>query len=240
MLLRGVSKHVRDQNWFAVCLDFFIVVVGVFIGIQVANWNEEQSKLQDLERLLARLEVDLEGLSEDVARSKASYFESALLIESGVAVLRVKAVMPDEDAIAVVDATTRLRWLSPIPNSFEEMVSTGGLDLVDSVEVRSALIKVQGFSQLAGYVLDYWSTVYTNASITLAKHTTTEYDRSLNSSSRKTAGVDTLSLASDEEALSALVANLMLRNNLHEISILYEKAIEDALASIRKREAQLN
>lgn len=43
MLLRSITKHLKEQNWFAVGLDFFIVVVGVFIGIQVANWNEEQT-----------------------------------------------------------------------------------------------------------------------------------------------------------------------------------------------------
>jgi hypothetical protein len=37
MILRSVTKHVQEQNWFAVFIDFFIVVVGVFIGIQVAN-----------------------------------------------------------------------------------------------------------------------------------------------------------------------------------------------------------
>jgi len=42
MILRSVMKHVRDQNWLAVVLDFLIVVVGVFIGIQVANWNQAQ------------------------------------------------------------------------------------------------------------------------------------------------------------------------------------------------------
>lgn len=40
MLLRRLTKHVEDQNWFAVGLDFLIVVFGVFIGLQVANWNE--------------------------------------------------------------------------------------------------------------------------------------------------------------------------------------------------------
>lgn len=44
MLLRRVTKHVTDQNWFAVVIDFLIVVVGVFIGIQVANWNSEQEE----------------------------------------------------------------------------------------------------------------------------------------------------------------------------------------------------
>ena len=43
MLLRRITKHVKDQNWFAVVIDFLIVVVGVFIGIQVSNWNENRA-----------------------------------------------------------------------------------------------------------------------------------------------------------------------------------------------------
>lgn len=42
MLLRRITKHVKDQNWFAVGIDFLIVVFGVFIGIQFANWNDTQ------------------------------------------------------------------------------------------------------------------------------------------------------------------------------------------------------
>lgn len=40
MILRRVTEHVKAQNWFAVGVDLVIVMVGVFIGIQVANWNE--------------------------------------------------------------------------------------------------------------------------------------------------------------------------------------------------------
>jgi len=35
MILRSVMKHVRDQNWFAVGLDFDIVVAGVFTGMKL-------------------------------------------------------------------------------------------------------------------------------------------------------------------------------------------------------------
>lgn len=49
MLLRRITKHVKDQNWFAVGLDFFIVVFGVFMGFQVNNWANEQGR-QQLER----------------------------------------------------------------------------------------------------------------------------------------------------------------------------------------------
>ncbi len=42
MILRRVIEHVRQQQWTAVGIDFCIVVVGVFIGIQVSNWNDER------------------------------------------------------------------------------------------------------------------------------------------------------------------------------------------------------
>lgn len=41
MLLRRITQHVRDQNWIAIVLDFVIVVAGVFVGIQVANWKDQ-------------------------------------------------------------------------------------------------------------------------------------------------------------------------------------------------------
>ena len=41
MRLRSLTKHIREQNWFAVALDFFIVVVGILIAFQITNWNEK-------------------------------------------------------------------------------------------------------------------------------------------------------------------------------------------------------
>ena len=62
MLLRRITKHVTDQNWFAVFIDFLIVVVGVFIGIQVANWNETQTNK-------AGMVASLERLNNEVAQN---------------------------------------------------------------------------------------------------------------------------------------------------------------------------
>ena len=42
MLLRRMIEHVRKQDWFAVAIDFVVVVVGVFLGIQLGNWNDER------------------------------------------------------------------------------------------------------------------------------------------------------------------------------------------------------
>jgi hypothetical protein len=59
MLLRRISQHIKAQNWFAVFLDFFIVVVGVFIGIQVANWNAKQGEIKIAKDSLDRIQEEL-------------------------------------------------------------------------------------------------------------------------------------------------------------------------------------
>ena len=42
MLLRRYLEHFSTQNWTALVLDFFIVVAGIFLGLQVDGWNESR------------------------------------------------------------------------------------------------------------------------------------------------------------------------------------------------------
>jgi hypothetical protein len=59
MLLRRISQHIREQNWTAVCLDLAIVVFGVFLGIQFANWNAARVDAQAERTILERLRTDV-------------------------------------------------------------------------------------------------------------------------------------------------------------------------------------
>lgn len=80
MLLRRVIDHIRGQAWTAIGIDFVIVVVGVFVGIQAANWNEER-----VERELVR--GHLSEIAEDLRTHES--LDAALL---GSATLRIAAV----------------------------------------------------------------------------------------------------------------------------------------------------
>jgi hypothetical protein len=60
VILRRVIEHVKAQNWTAVGIDFVIVVTGVFIGIQVANWNEGRSDRRQRELIVEALVADIE------------------------------------------------------------------------------------------------------------------------------------------------------------------------------------
>lgn len=55
MALRRIFQHFTEQNWTAVCIDLVVVVVGVFIGIQVANWNEERLEAARKQQIIGAL-----------------------------------------------------------------------------------------------------------------------------------------------------------------------------------------
>ncbi len=42
MLLRRLAEALRRQDWFTVLIEFLIVVLGIFVGLQVSNWNEQR------------------------------------------------------------------------------------------------------------------------------------------------------------------------------------------------------
>jgi hypothetical protein len=67
MLLRRVIEHVKAQNWTAVALDFVIVVVGVFIGIQVSNWNGVRAERAQEADILFALREDIRESSQHLA-----------------------------------------------------------------------------------------------------------------------------------------------------------------------------
>ncbi len=59
MILRRIIAHFRKQEWTAIAIDFVIVVIGVFVGLQVNNWNEMRKAHAAEVQLLERLHQDV-------------------------------------------------------------------------------------------------------------------------------------------------------------------------------------
>lgn len=60
MILRRLAEAVTEQNWFTVVLEVLIVVVGIFIGLQVDDWNTERIERQEITEFALALIKDLE------------------------------------------------------------------------------------------------------------------------------------------------------------------------------------
>jgi hypothetical protein len=52
---------VKDQNWFAVAIDFAIVVFGVYVGLQVQEWSDLRALEASEAQYLAELHEEISG-----------------------------------------------------------------------------------------------------------------------------------------------------------------------------------
>ena len=139
MLLRRVTQHVQTQNWFAVFIDFLIVVVGVFIGIQVANWNETRQQQSLTDHYLQRITDDLEANLMDIEQ-RAIYFSQTRAY--GLAAL--SALEADSDTLGKQFIIDVYQASQALPRefdnaSYEEVNSIGAHVAIPDVDIRKRL-----------------------------------------------------------------------------------------------------
>jgi len=142
MLLRRITKHATNQNWFAVFIDFLIVVVGVFIGIQVANWNASNLSQAKEQKVLNQLNQEFEQLVLLTDKSLSSNNDA---LNATVEVLKViqSGIEPEDTAQfgkLLIKAGSSAS--APYePTTLTELLSSGGLSDISSAELRTALIR---------------------------------------------------------------------------------------------------
>lgn len=140
MLLRRITKHVKDQNWFAVGIDFCIVVIGVFIGIQVANWNDAQVDRGKAELVLERLEVDF-GQIETASLEAIDQTNHSISIVEKLMTKSVQRSLILSDALETGELEAIAYFRGPVRGSstYEELKSAGELRFIRSETLRSRL-----------------------------------------------------------------------------------------------------
>ncbi|EED30666.1 conserved hypothetical protein [gamma proteobacterium NOR5-3] len=139
MLLRSVSQHMKDQNWLAVWLDFVIVVVGVFIGIQVANWNELQNEQIEAQRTLNTALVDLVALREEISQTVVTHLDVAIAIDAFMNSMESDHEIPPEIARRVIQSAALVGVFPSTPAALDDLLVAVRLDLLGEDAMRDAL-----------------------------------------------------------------------------------------------------
>lgn len=154
MILRRLIQHVRKQEWTAICLDFVIVVVGVYIGIQAQAWSTERENRVIERSYLESLHNEVLRMIRDDQDRVAANRERLPALEAAMAVLdgsdtATVLTMEHCDAIAVSHIYVGRVF---VPPTVEELLSTGRLQLIRNRTLRSELVSlaqaVDGYRQL--------------------------------------------------------------------------------------------
>lgn len=166
MLFRRITKHVTNQNWFAVFIDFLIVVVGVFIGIQVANWNNHRNDLNDEQQFIQRLKADVEKAMASSERLRERRIKQSDEMLKGLNVLLNKGDRNEligDECVYIAYSHDFVTTSASLP-SFNEMLSSGRFEVIRDSKLTEKLAAFQQSLE----VLNYWLSFGTRETHNLA------------------------------------------------------------------------
>jgi len=140
MFLRRLIGHVRSLHWTMIIVDFVIVVLGVFIGLQAQQWSAARSEQQRADTLFQQLLGDLDSEKNSLDATK-EYYETAKAYGM-VALQGLNAPDTVDPETFVVSAYQATQVIDPTSSrsTFEEMLATGAIALIRTAETRSRLI----------------------------------------------------------------------------------------------------
>ena len=141
-MLRRIISGFRRQDWTAVAIELVVVVVGVFIGVQASNWNEQRETDQKAEVFTARLKADL--------RKEAWMYEletgylSQVLVNAKRAVdgLTGKAPVSDEALLIAAYRATQDYPYTRYSATYDQLTSTGQIGLIRDSALRELAMRV--------------------------------------------------------------------------------------------------
>lgn len=151
MILARLAKAIQQQNWFTVIIEIFIVMIGIFLGLQVTQWNKESVNHAEFLQALNRLEAE-------VTRNLAIVDEESIIINASLNKARAgmdvliscsiesEAVEKVNAALAVVRGTHSVEFRA---TELNELTSAPLLLAQQSSVLRERLADLRYFLELA-------------------------------------------------------------------------------------------
>jgi hypothetical protein len=150
MILRRLAEAIKRQNWFVVVLEVMIVVVGIFIGLQVDDWNQERLNRASESIYLQELLEDFEANRAQLTDSISQFEEivdamTALLVESA-------QESPSWTAAQLNDAFRhihRMPTFIAVVRTYANLTGSGDLVLIRNRALKNELAQYFAAADLA-------------------------------------------------------------------------------------------
>ena len=141
MILQRLATSIRKQDWFTVLIETLIVVLGVFLGLQVNNWNEARIERGVEVRILERLHEEIPALI--ALRTPDRQFAEMRRGGLKTAVRKLYDAANEDGLNPLECMSVTLSHIYSIPPDdlpiIAELLSTGRMDAIRSEAVRRAL-----------------------------------------------------------------------------------------------------
>lgn len=145
MIFKRAVAKLRAQDWMAFSIELAIVIVGVFIGIWVANWNQERVKKQETREMLVQLKPELRGLQEVSASAHNYYAVSGRYADTAFAGWNRNPDVSDEEFVIAAYQASQVYGFNTNGASWALVFGANELRDIDDPKVREPLTRLITF-----------------------------------------------------------------------------------------------
>jgi len=152
MILRGLAKNLKEKNWTAITIEFVLLVVGVFLGIQVANWNAERETNKKAAEFTDKLVADLRTESWRYQFLLEYHRDVRDAAEKTANALSGKAPLSNEEFLVNAYRATQYKQGAARRSTYDELVSTGNIGLIKDEQLRNISVRAYSLSTIDNLV----------------------------------------------------------------------------------------
>ena len=139
MILRRLTQNLRTQNWTAITIELFIVILGVFIGTQVSNWNAQRLEKRETERMLSQLGPNLKTLTAYYANARLYYATTRRYAGTAFAGWSGEPGVRDADFVIAAYQASQIIGIGTNGSTWATVLGADQLRRVDDLAVRNNL-----------------------------------------------------------------------------------------------------
>ena len=155
MLTKRIAKQLNRRNWATGLIELLLIVLGVFIGLQVDNWNQSRIERETVKTYYDRLIVDLR-FNEQGLQSRMDYYRQVQA--HGEAVLESLGHLNEDMAEQIiVDAyqASQVWQIGVNRATYTEILSVGAMGTIPDLEARERLTNYYvAFDAMMPQILD--------------------------------------------------------------------------------------
>ena len=143
MAVRRLAFRIRQHDWIAVLIELMVVVAGVFIALQVSNWNDARKESALGREYLGRLRDELSQDVKDL-RAISGFWTRVGDYGAGAVAYAESGVMVDGSAWKTLLAYYQASQVWPYRKpdvTFEEIRSSGDLRLIRDADLRARIAR---------------------------------------------------------------------------------------------------
>ncbi len=142
MILRRLALRLREQDWIAIAIELMVVVLGVFIGLQAANWNDDRLSAQRGIGFTERLHDDLRLEAWNYEMQIGYYGQVRANAIRAADALSGRSALSDHDLLAAAYRATQYNENTRQRTTYDELISTGEMHLVADLSLRRLAMEI--------------------------------------------------------------------------------------------------